>query len=409
MKTTSTAAIIAMAFFLSAAGVPAVAEEGDELGALMSDGKVTLDFRYRYELVDQDSISKDANAHTVRTRLGFQSGNFRGWDFNLEVNDVRHLSNDFNAGGGTTPDRAGVYPVVADPKGTRLNQGYINYSGIEDWGFKVGRQRINLDNQRFVGGVGWRQTEQVFDAGRVSWGNDTAQINYTYVQWVRRIFGPNSSAGKHRQDGTHLVNGSFNTPIGKIVGYYYHLDNEDAPAFSSATVGARLSGKQAIGENWAIRYEGEYATQSDAGNNPVDYDADYWHLDAGAVVGIFDFGAGWEVLSGDADTAANEAFRTPLATLHAFNGWADQFLTTPAAGLSDYYLKFKATPGDFIVQARYHHFEEDDGSDTYGEEIDLQVGYKFNKRFRADLYLAEFDGDSFGDVTKFWVQLYFKL
>ena len=45
----------------------------------------------------------------------------------------------------------------------------------------------------------------------------------------------------------------------------------------------------------------------------------------------------------------------------------------------------------------------------YSEEIDLQVGYKFNKRFRADLYLAEFDGDSFGDVTKFWVQLYFKL
>ena len=127
----------------------------------------TLAARYRYEFVDQENISDEANAHTLRTRLGFQSGSFRGFDFNIEVNDVRHLSNDFNAGGGTTPDRSGEYPVVADPKGTRLNQGYINYAGLEDWGFKVGRQRINLDNQRFVGAVGWRQTEQVFDAGRI--------------------------------------------------------------------------------------------------------------------------------------------------------------------------------------------------------------------------------------------------
>ena len=41
--------------------------------------------------------------------------------------------------------------------------------------------------------------------------------------------------------------------------------------------------------------------------------------------------------------------QTPLATLHAFNGWADMFLTTPANGLQDLYFRASYTlPMDFI-------------------------------------------------------------
>ena len=403
-------AIALMAFFMSMVSVAQAAEDGDSLDVLIDEGKVKLDFRYRYELVDQDSFDEDANAHTLRTRLGFQSGVWRGWDFNIEVNDVRHLSNEFNAGGGTTPDRP-EYPVVADPKGTRLNQGYINYSGIEDWGFKVGRQRINLDNQRFIGSVAWRQTEQVFDAGTVAWGNDKADFSATYVQWVRRIFGENSSAGKHRQDGTVFLNGGIATPIGKVRGYYYQIDNDDDPSASTGTIGARLFGKPAINDDWSIRYEVEYARQSDVGNNPVDYSADYFHLAGAAVVGVFDFGLGWELLGGDDGDGGYAAFRTPLATLHKFNGWADQFLSTPTNGLSDFYLTFKATPGKMIFDARFHSFEADSGSGKYGTELNFQAGYQFTDRFRGDLKLAVFDADDapFEDVTKFWVQFYFDL
>lgn len=409
-------AVVLMAGFLVAAlgTTQALAADGsDSLGVLLDEGKVTLDFRYRYEFVEDDGFDKDANASTLRTRLGFQSGVWRGWDFNIEANDVRHvLTNNFNAGGGTTPDRTD-YPVVADPKGTRLNQGYLNYTGIEDWGFKIGRQRINLDNQRFVGGVGWRQTEQVFDAGTVAWGTDKADFSATYVQWVRRIFGQESPVGKHRQDGTVLLNGGLATPIGKLRGYYYHIDNDDAPAFSTGTIGARLTGKPAINDDWSIRYEAEYAHQNDAGNNPVNYSADYVHLSAAAVTGIFDFGLGWELLGGDNGDDGYAAFRTPLATLHKFNGWADQFLSTPTNGLSDLYLTFKATPGDFIFDTRFHNFEADSGSADFGSELDFRAGYKFTNRFRGDLFLAVFDADNdvagFEDVTKFWVQVYFNL
>lgn len=392
----------------------AQAAESDDLGVLLDEGKVRLDFRYRYEFVDQDNISNDANASTLRTRLGFHSGVWNGFDFDIEVNDVRHLlADNFNAGGGTTPDRAGVYPVVPDPKGTRLNQAYINYGGLEDWGFKIGRQRINLDNQRFVGSVAWRQTEQVFDAGQVVWGNDAIDVSVTYVQWVRNIFGQESSAGKERQDGTFFVNAGFKTPVGKAVGYWYHIDNEDVMVSSTDTFGARLAGARPINDDWTIRYEAEYAHQNDAGNNPVDFDADYFHLAAAAVIGVWDFGLGWELLGGDDDrTALNSAsFRTPLATKHKFNGWADQFLATPVAGLSDAYLTFQATPGDFMIQAQYHNFEADDGSGKYGTELDLRVGYKFTQRFRGDFYLASFNAkDSpFVDVDKVFVQVLFKL
>lgn len=413
MKIKNPMAICSMVIIMSVGSTSATGAE-DSLDVLLDEGKVTLDFRYRYEGVEQDSFDEDANAHTLRTRLGFQSGVWNGWDFSIEVNDVRHLSNDFNAGGGTTPDRT-EYPVVADPKGTRLNQAYINYTGIEDWGFKVGRQRINLDNQRFVGSVAWRQTEQVFDAGTVGWSTDNADVSITYVQWVRRIFGEESAAGKHRQDGTVFLHGGLATPIGKLRGYYYHIDNDDSPSFSTGTVGVRLTGSPKINDDWSIRYEMEYAHQNDAGNNPVNYSADYVHVVAAAVVGIFDFGVGWELLGSDDGDDGYAAFRTPLATLHKFNGWADLFLSTPANGLSDTYLTFKATPGDFIFDARYHNFEADAGSQKFGSEWNFRAGYKFTKRFRSDFFFAAYEGKNSApgalsdDVTKAWVQLYFKL
>jgi len=54
---------------------------------------------------------------------------------------------------------------------------------------------------------------------------------------------------------------------------------------------------------------------------------------------------GYEVLEGNGAIG----FATPLATLHAFNGWADMFLTTPANGLKDLYFRASyALPADFI-------------------------------------------------------------
>ena len=46
--------------------------------------------------------------------------------------------------------------MVADPDGTEINQALLRYDHTKG-NAVVGRQRINLDNQRFIGSVAWRQ------------------------------------------------------------------------------------------------------------------------------------------------------------------------------------------------------------------------------------------------------------
>ncbi|MFB3105471.1 MAG: alginate export family protein, partial [Pseudomonadales bacterium] len=353
-------------FFGGVAISEEVASPSADISNLITGGDIDLSLRYRYEYVDQDGIFDPAKASTVRSRLSLQSGTYRSFDLFAEVDHIREVgADDFNAGAGNTPNRT-QYPVVADPEGTEVNQAYLDYNASKSWSWRLGRQRINLDNQRFVGGVGWRQNEQTFDALSAVYQHTEVMVRYIYVSKVRRIFGDDVVAGSHEQAGTHLLNVSGEVEgLGKISGYYYRIDNEDAPASSTDTYGFRLSGLKDV-DGFKARYTVEYAAQKGITDNPVHFGANYWNLDAGVIFGDFDIGLGWEVLTGDADSPG-EAFRTPFATLHAFNGWADQFLTTPAAGLDDRYLKFKATRGKAIVQMRYHDFEAEDGGTDFGD------------------------------------------
>ena len=55
--------------------------------------------------------------------------------------------------------------MVPDPENIELNCLQIAWQKNGN-GIVLGRQRINLDDQRWVGSVGWRQNEQTFDAVR---------------------------------------------------------------------------------------------------------------------------------------------------------------------------------------------------------------------------------------------------
>ena len=210
------------------------------------------------------------------------------------------------------------------------------------------------------------------------------------------------SAGDHKQD-THLLNVSAQlTDAWKVVGYAYLIDNEDSPGASTSTYGARISGGLAAGDG-KINVLAELATQSDSADNPASYDADYFRIYADWQVSGITLGAGLESLGSD----DGQAFRTPLATLHAFNGWADQFLSTPPAGLEDLYLKLGFKPGKWNLQLIYHDFSSDAGSTDYGSEIDLAASRKLSDRYGLLLKLAAFsaDDDAFVDTNKFWVML----
>ena len=53
--------------------------------------------------------------------------------------------------------------MVPDPRGTELNRFQITNTSLPGTRTTLGRQRIVLDDSRFVGNVGFRQNEQTFD------------------------------------------------------------------------------------------------------------------------------------------------------------------------------------------------------------------------------------------------------
>jgi hypothetical protein len=388
-------------------------------------GTPHVNFRYRYEYVSDDNFNKNANASTLRFRLNYGTDKWRGWSAFGEFDYVAELLfNDFNSGAGTSPPDRNEYPVVADPKGADLNQFYLDYDGFSDTKLRFGRQRILLDNQRFVGGVGWRQNEQTYDGASIKFkGLKNTELFYSYVGQVNRIFGERTATGQQRMN-SHLLN----VPISigdkwKITPYYYYIDNDDnldadnddVPDFavtSTATLGARANGEVALGDS-KLKLLGELATQSDAGDNPVSYSAEYFHLSADWVMkNSLSLGIGFESLGGD-ENEAGKAFRTPLATLHAFQGWADQFLGTAAsapsvsAGVEDLYFSAKYNLNKWKFQAIYHDFSAAAGSADWGSEIDLAASRSLGDRYSLLLKGAFFSADdaAFRDVTKLWVQL----
>ena len=396
---------ILAALFVSAAGQVQAAETFTEV---FTQGKAGIAFRYRLEHVDQDNFDKDALASTIRARLNFKTSDWKGWGVFAEYDFVTTIGADnFNAGGGNTPGKT-QYPVVADPSGPDLNQAYLSWKPGESNDFRAGRQRIIYDNARFVGNVGWRQNEQTYDAVSYRFKNKGGiDLQFSYIGNANRIFGDEVNAGDQSQDTWTANVAKSWKDIGKLTGYYYDIDNQDAADFSTTTYGVRFNGKRDVG-SVTLGYTAEYAHQTDTANNPVDYSADYWRFDFSATFGSVTPYIAYESLGGD-DTRGGAMFRTPLATLHAFNGWADKFLTTPAAGLNDAMIGVKGKVfGSWKWNVVYHDFDAESGSASYGKEIDAALSTKFADHYGVLFKAAFFDGNKSSgppDTVKLWFQL----
>ena len=375
----------------------------DEIMDSLTGGEFGLNLRLRAEIVNADGRDT-GQAYTSRLRLGYTTKPFHGLSFGVDFEDVRTADDDlYNAAGTNGQPRKGI---VADIEDTELNQFFAKYES--EWFTAIaGRQRLILDDSRFVGNVGWRQNEQTFDAYTVTtdWLPDT-NLLYSYVDDVNRIFGP--TASRDFRSDAHLINASYSgLPIGKLVGFAYLLDFPNSPANSSDTVGTRLTGSQELDESLLLDYAASVAYQVDARPNPTDYAAFYYAVDAAlAYEGVGKAGAGYEVLASD---DGRFAFRTPLATLHKFNGWADVFLTTPAGGLEDLYFYVGAKPFLGIqMKAVFHLFFSEHLSSDLGTELDVVVSKAFNDHLTLLGKASFFEGQAgLADVQRIWVQLEF--
>jgi hypothetical protein len=387
---------------------PVASLNANDLPGAIAAGKTSVSFRLRQEHVDDDGFARNASANTLRTRLTYTSGllsrdgqssDNTGLDLILDVDHVSHIGERrFN----DTRNGNIVYPVVPDPKGVDLNQLALRYrSGV--YTVTAGRQRIVLDNQRFIGGVAWRQNEQTFDGLRISgkpW--QALQVDYSWVDSTRRIFGPSAGTPPPRlKSNHHLLNARYQFAATLVAGgYLYSLDFADAAALSSQTVGAYLAGELAKG-GVSYDYRAEFARQTDNANNAFNISADYWLISAGVRLNGVRFALAREMLG--ADSSAGVAVQTPLATLHAFQGWTDRFLNTPGLGVQDTYVSAGGRLGSVDLLAMWHEYHSDIGNRKLGSEINLQASMNFRSNYSLMLKLADYNSSGFGtDTFKFW-------
>ncbi|SMD04381.1 alginate export family protein [Novosphingobium sp. B1] len=412
-KTVFSAALLASAIGIVqpalAAGKPAFGDPVPVGDGLTLDP--IIDARIRYEGVDQPTV--DADALTVRLRTGLELKHARSHlSVLVEAEGTLGLVNDYNAFPFALPgstQRRPQFAVVADGESIDLNRAQIMYR-VKNFALTVGRQRINLDDQRFVGSVGWRQNEQTFDAVRAEATIGPVSLDGTYAIQQDSIFG--SEAGPRRSmDGDFVfLQASAKAGPLQVKGFSYIIDYDEAFAFanSSQTYGGRVSGSVPLSKAVKLNVLASYARQTDIGRNPVNYAADYYGGELGLGYQGFTLTGGYEKLG--ADRKAGKAFQTPLATLHKFNGWADLFLTTPAGGLEDYYVtlakvlpKVKAVQG-LNANVTYHEFQSDVGNVKFGTEWDASLGFKAKKVGWLVKY-ANYNANRFGvDRRILWLQ-----
>lgn len=378
------------------------------LAAAPAAGDARLDLRYRIESAEQDGLPDTAEAQTLRLRLKLASGTVNGISAFVELDRVEALAGSYN----DTRNGRSNYPVIADAEGTELNQAWLQFSGPSAMQLRVGRQNIALADERFVGPVGWRQNDQTFDALRLKMEAAPGfAFDYSYLERVQRVFGPDRGFPPAAlASDSHLFNLTVSRALpGSLTLYGYRLRFADAPLFSSDTAGLRFDGERAVAGDLTFGFLLDHARQRDAGRNPAGIDAHYSRAELRLRGQTLGFMAGREVLAGERGAFAadeNPAFQTPLATLHPFQGWADKFLTTPAAGIEDLYLGVSFEAAGWRGQATWHEFSAEATSLRYGTEWDLSLARRFAGRYDALLKYADYSADGLHtDTRKLWFQL----
>lgn len=389
-----------------AAAKPATAKTAPvKWPAALQSGQTSVNwlFRARSEYVDQTGITETALANTLLSRVSVGQGITEQLRAGVEVDYVSVLGADLY---NDTVHGQTRYPVVADPRGIDLNQALLEYQQGSHT-LKVGRQKLALGNERFVGAVSWRQNEQTFDAVRYQ-GNVTAalKLDYSFSNRVHRVFGDDSAQGNWRTD-LHLLDVAYSLSAQQqLKAFVYLMDFASAPAQSNQTVGVDYQQQGQLADyQWQLN--ASYAVQQDYADNPNAYQASYQNLDVQLQRGVYQLGAGYERLGSDQLASGQRVgFTTPLATLHKYQGFADKFLTTPATGVVDWQVKAGYVQTAWDLQLQYHWLDAASGDADYGTELDLTYQYKFSPRYALLLKTAHYSAKDYQtDTNKVWLQL----
>lgn len=369
---------------------------------------VTMDsgFRWRWQSVDDDGCG-DAIANTLKVRSSIAAELNSDWQLYSEADAVLALNHKNYNSGVFNPGTS----LIPDPQGAEINQFFLQYNGLVNWQIKLGRQAVSFDDERHIGHIEFWQNDQTFDAFSANYNDlEHLRFDYVYLDTAQRIFGnsagrkldvndirfsqnptrPAGQLGEH-QHNSHLFNINYTFERRLIVGAFaYLLDNKDLTIASSNTLGVNLSGSVKPGKI-KYEYEFEWATQEGAKNNPWDYRANFHKIAASAQYRSHAVSLTFEKLGTD-DVAG---FQTPLGTNHKFLGWADIFngyRLTP--GLQDHYITYKGRKSKLRWQIIYHRFKDAAGDIDVGNELDLELAYRYTRKWEFKVISANYRAKS---------------
>ena len=377
---------------------------GEGLFQCLREGDLLLDARYRLESVEQDGFGDDALASTLRTRFGYRTAAYHGFTFLVEFENIVVIGEDtYN----DTSNGELSRPVVADREDTELNRAHASYAFSANHRLIIGRQRLILDNARFIGNVGWRQNEQTYDAFLWQHNKKTwLDLKAGYIHNVNRIFGEHHpSRGDIRME-SFILHGDLSLGKAGTLALFAHLlEDEDNPISSHQNIGFACHGQWPPETKPAVTYRVSLVEQQDYQEGGNFIDASYRQGSVGFKAGDFKGSVNLEILGGD----GVYGFATPLATGHAFNGWADLFLATPTDGLRDAFISLGWGQKNWQARLDFHDFEADSGSRAFGDELDGVLTTHWGKRHSASLKYADYRAETHAvDARKIWLSYQFK-
>jgi hypothetical protein len=412
--------------------VAAPAQDDSPLVALspaeaVRDGRLLLQVRPRFTWVDQDG-SDEAEWASVRTMLGWQTLEYRGFSIVAELIDVTRFAEEGgldyrsspaytgNWGTGwnwwsTMGYAPGYYPLVRDPDDTDVNRLHLDYNLGGHTLVRAGRQTVRIDNQRFIGDYDLGQMPQAFDGVTIeTTALPRTRLLYGYYARVRNPYAVTWDTS------INAVNGHFEAAQWlKLAGYAYFQNQVRTGSVtgfadnSNQIYGARLWGAPRIGQRVELLYSAELAEQRDFSGGDPRIDASYRRVGGGVhAQGVY-LRADWEQLGSNAGLYG---FQTPLGSTQLFTGRADLFATTPRQGLEDLRGTLGVELGRLRARLEYHDFRSDHLDWDLGREWDLGLSWRFTRRLSAGIEYADYQaGDAVAglrDTRKGWVTLEYR-
>ncbi|NQD35967.1 alginate export family protein [Permianibacter sp. IMCC34836] len=383
---------------------------------VFAESDLTGSVRTRYSAIDQDGNA--GAAFSALLRLNLRSHWQDNWTTLLELDYVGRALRDQHSDGVTDNGQ----PVVPDTDGFDLNQFYLESNNdMAPW--KLGRQRIEFDNQRFVGGNAFWQNEQTFDGLTVQTRLAASSLlQYAHVYNVNRIFGDDAGRSLSESDqryddlngvrpaarlGDHRINANWlraewsEWDYQHFVGYAYFNDYLDFPELSHQQFGLRHQFDYKF-DAWRLRTQLEYAHQhrdSVSGALPKSaVSVVYRLLDAALGYDAVEFGARYEVL----DSQQGRSFITPLGSSHDFHGVVNKFSSTPEQGLLEKSARISWRQAPWLVELRQQRFSAAATGVDYGDETDLTLRWRRDRVHSFMLTSGRFQAASDSSFTDEW-------